>query len=87
MKSAGVPKRIAGGAMQECKIRLNQASAKLEEYMHDVINQLISIMSMAQNDRGDLERLREEWLTARQYMDICSRVDNDLKESISIIND
>jgi type I site-specific restriction endonuclease len=85
-ESAGVPERIAGGAMQECKLRLNQASAKLEEYMHDVIDRLMSTTSMGQDDRGDLERLREEWSTARQCMDICSRADNNLKESISIID-
>jgi len=34
----------------------------------------------------DLARLRDEWETARQCIDICSRADNHIKENISIID-
>ena len=34
----------------------------------------------------DLARLREDWETTRQYLEICTRVDHYLKENISDIN-
>jgi hypothetical protein len=88
MESICAPERIAGEAMQECKMRLDQATAKLEGYMHDVINRLMiqSKASMAPDELADLEWLREEWSTARQCMDICFKADHNLKESISVID-
>jgi hypothetical protein len=88
MRSPGAPERIASEVMQECKTRLDQATAKLEGYMHDVINRLVaqSKPGMAQDEFADLERLREEWSTARQCMDICTKADHNLKENISIID-
>ncbi|ORX95072.1 hypothetical protein BCR34DRAFT_498768 [Clohesyomyces aquaticus] len=87
-ESAGVPERIAGEAMQDCKTRLNQATERLEGYMHDVIDRMMtqSKASMAEGEFANLERLREEWSTARQCMDICFNADYNLKKNISIID-
>lgn len=40
---------------------------------------------MTSEDYGDLTRLRDEWDTARQCTDICSKADNRLKQNISTI--
>jgi hypothetical protein len=64
---AGVPERIAGEAMQECQVRLNQATGRLERYMHDVIQRLQSKASMAPDELANLERLREEWSCSPLY--------------------
>jgi len=69
-------------------MRLDQATARLEGYMHDVINRLVngSKAGMSQDEIPDLERLREEWSTARQCMDICLKAEHNLKENVSIID-
>jgi len=61
----------------------------LERLMKDRIDRLVtkSKTSMtSEEDLADLARLREEWETARQSIDICSKADIYLKENISTID-
>ncbi|KAF9883069.1 hypothetical protein FE257_004126 [Aspergillus nanangensis] len=73
--------------LQECKRNLNMTAAKLEKHMRDLTDRLLtkSKHEMTPNEYQDLIRLRDEWDTARQCMDICSKADDRLKESISTI--
>lgn len=87
--SATLPEKVTNEGLQECKINLAHMKAKLEKHMQDLMDQLLSNSTTpmtSQEDVTDLARLRVEWETARQCMDICSRADDHLKENISTID-
>jgi hypothetical protein len=74
--------------MKACKNSLAATAAKLEKHMRDVMDRLLakSTTSISSDeDVQDLRRLRDEWETARQCLDICSRADSHLKENVSVI--
>jgi hypothetical protein len=63
--------------------------AKLEGFMKDRIDQLVTkskTTMTSEEDLADLARLRDEWETTRQCVDICSKADIHLKENISTID-
>jgi hypothetical protein len=83
-----LPEIITNKGLQECKESLRITAGKLEQYMVDVLDQLIARSKTtlaSEEDITNLARLREEWETTRQGIDICSRADNHLKSDISII--
>lgn len=83
-----LPEIVTSQGLQECQDSLRSASVKLERHMHDVVDRLLvkSKTSMASEEEvAELTRLQEEWKTARHCMDICSRADDHLKETISVI--
>jgi hypothetical protein len=56
--------------------------------MQDLIDRLLTKSKKAMSSEeeiADLARLREEWETARQCIDICSKADTHLKENASTI--
>jgi hypothetical protein len=84
-----LPERLTTEGLQECKNSLILTAAKLERYIKDLIDQLVTKLKPAmtsEEDLADLVRLREECETARQCMDICSKADIHLKENISTID-
>ncbi|PLB49664.1 hypothetical protein P170DRAFT_456251 [Aspergillus steynii IBT 23096] len=84
-----LPERVTKESLQDCKKRLTLTAAKLERHMKDLMDKLLikSRLNMTSEEEfADLTRLREEWETARQCMDICSRADDHLKENISNID-
>ena len=81
--------RLTIEGLQECKNSLTLTAAKLEGYMKDLIDRLVtkSKTAMTSDDElADLVRLREEWETARHCRDICSKADMHLRESSSTID-
>lgn len=83
-----LPERVTNDGLQECKNNLSHMTTKLEKHMQDLMDRLLSNSTTtmtSQEDFTDLARLRVEWETARQCMDICSKADNHLKENISNI--
>ncbi|PKY05130.1 hypothetical protein P168DRAFT_296792 [Aspergillus campestris IBT 28561] len=78
---------LTNKSLQACKRNLGLTTAKLENHMEDLMNQLLakSKREITSDDDWDLARLRDEWDTARQCIDICSKADNRLKENISTI--
>jgi Fungal N-terminal domain of STAND proteins len=83
------PERVTNVGLQECKNSLMLTAAKLERHMQDLMNRLVTKSKSAmasEEDVADLARLRDEWETARQCMDICSKADNHLKENITTID-
>ena len=83
-----LPERLTNEGLQECKNSLRLTAAKLERLMADRIDRMVTksttVMS-SDEDVADLVRLREEWETARQCMDICSKADTHLKQNITDI--
>ncbi|KIW14615.1 hypothetical protein PV08_07399 [Exophiala spinifera] len=83
------PEHITSQGLQECKNSLQSTAAKLETYLHDLMDRMISKSRTAgtsTEDFADLTRLREEWKTTRQCMEICSQADHRLKENITTID-
>lgn len=83
------PERVTNVGLQECKNSLLLTAAKLERNMQDLMDRLVTKSKTAMNsqeDVADLARLRDEWETARQCLDICSKADNHLKENVTIID-
>lgn len=83
------PERVTNEGLQECKKSLLLTAAKLEKHMQDLMDQLVTKLKTtmtSKEDVADLARLRDEWETARQCVDICSKADNHLKENISNID-
>ncbi|KAL4781665.1 hypothetical protein BJX76DRAFT_10180 [Aspergillus varians] len=84
-----LPERLTSAGLQECKDSLKQTSAKLEKHMQSLIDRLLSKSasgSTSEEDLTDLARLRDEWETTRQCLEICSRADNHYKESITTVD-
>jgi hypothetical protein len=89
MDSDALPERLTIEGLQECKNSLALTAAKLEGYMKDLIDRLVTKSKTAmtsEEELADLVRLREEWETARQCIDICSKANIHLKENISTID-
>ncbi|KAJ5778487.1 hypothetical protein N7520_001733 [Penicillium odoratum] len=82
------PETLTNEGLQECKRSLTITAAKLEKHMRDIMDRLLakskSVIS-SDEEAQDLSRLRDEWETARQCLDICSRADNHLRENVSVI--
>ncbi|KAJ5538266.1 hypothetical protein N7494_007745 [Penicillium frequentans] len=82
------PETLTNEGLQECKQSLTVTTAKLEKHMRDVMDRLLAKSKTAvssDEEAQDLSRLRDEWETARQCLDICSRADSHLKENVSVI--
>lgn len=82
------PEYVTNEGLQECKNSLAATSTKLENHMRDVMDRLLAKSKTtisSDEDAQDLSRLRDEWETARQCLDICSRADSHLKENVSVI--
>ena len=82
-----ISERLTSDVLQECKNSLALTATKLESHMKDLIDRLMAkSTSTSKEDAADLARLREEWDTARQCVNICSKADIHLKENISNID-
>ncbi|KAK2777128.1 hypothetical protein CKAH01_12253 [Colletotrichum kahawae] len=81
--------RVTNEGLQACKERLAQTVSDLERHMDQLMGRLISksATNMSSDDEvAQLSKLREEWTTARQCLDICSKAESHVKENISIID-
>ncbi|KAK9846782.1 hypothetical protein MYU51_000771 [Penicillium brevicompactum] len=79
---------LTNEGLQDCKNSLAVTAAKLENHMRDIMDRLLVKSKTAissDEEAQDLSRLRDEWETARQCLDICSRADDHLKENVSVI--
>jgi hypothetical protein len=83
-----LPEKLTSEGLQECKNSLILTASKLERLMTDRIDRLVAKSKTAmtsEEDLADLVMLRDEWETARQCVDICSKADIHLKENITTI--
>ncbi|RAL15202.1 uncharacterized protein BO97DRAFT_441198 [Aspergillus homomorphus CBS 101889] len=82
------PETVTNEGLQECKRSLLATTARLEKHMQEVMDRLLAksrCTVSSDEDAQDLSRLRDEWEAARQCLDICSRADSHVKETVSII--
>ncbi|KAL5374889.1 hypothetical protein PMIN06_012165 [Paraphaeosphaeria minitans] len=79
--------KITNDGIQQCRTSMEQTTARLERHMQEILDQMITKSAgTTKEDAEYLARLREEWSTARQCRDICSKADQHLQENISIID-
>jgi hypothetical protein len=84
-----LPRRLTTEGLQECKNSLNLTTTKLESYMKDRIDRLVTKSRTAmtsEEDFADLVRLQEEWETTRQSREIFAKAEMHLKENITTID-
>ena len=80
---------MVDGGLEECKESLARTALRLEGCEKQVFARLLDkfkTASPSEEDRVDLERLREEWQATRQGMEICSKAHDCLKDSVSTID-
>ncbi|PIG88198.1 hypothetical protein AARAC_010708 [Aspergillus arachidicola] len=83
------PERVTDESLQDCKTKLAGTINQLEKHMQALTDRLLAKSKAAmtsEQDIMDLKRLQDEWQTAHQCMDICSKADTRLKENISNIH-
>ncbi|KAB8279174.1 hypothetical protein BDV30DRAFT_202315 [Aspergillus minisclerotigenes] len=83
------PERVTDESLQDCKTKLADTITRLEKHMQALTDRLLVKSKAAmtsEQDIMDLKRLQDEWQTAHQCMDICSKADTRLKENISNIH-
>lgn len=88
-KPDALPERLTSEGLQECKKSLSNMNAKLERHMNSLLDRMLANSTASVTSEGDftdLARLRAEWETTRQCMDICSKADTNLKENVSSID-
>ncbi|KAJ5461054.1 uncharacterized protein N7458_002606 [Penicillium daleae] len=84
------PEMVTNEGLQECKNSLAVTAAKLEKHMRDIMDQLLSKSKTSissDEDAQDLSRLRDEWETARQCLDICSRASSTERTELQMMED
>jgi hypothetical protein len=84
-----VPERVLNEGLQEAKKSLVLTAMRLEQYMKEVRNKLVtkSKTAMTSNeDIADLLRLQQEWETTQQAMNIFSKAENYLRDNVSVID-
>ncbi|KAI9684821.1 MAG: hypothetical protein M1829_000196 [Trizodia sp. TS-e1964] len=84
-----IPKTITINGLQECKNSLILTAAKLERHMKDIMDRMVAKSRAAitsEEELADLARLRDEWTTTRQCVNICSQAEIHLKENTSTID-
>lgn len=87
--SEAVSERITNNGLQECKDSLALTSKRLEKYIQDPMDQMLEKLKMiitSEEEIADFMRLRDEWETIRQCIDICSKADNHLKGSVITVD-
>ena len=87
--SETLPQKITNDGLQECKESLARTALKLEGYEKELFNRLMDKSKTAvtsEEERADLARLRDEWEATRQGMEICSKANDHLKDSVSTID-
>ena len=86
--SNAVPELIVNQGLQQCKESLASTAIKLEKHIQDIIDRMFvkSKSSLkSEDDLADLSRLRDEWNTTRECIDICSQADRHLKETVTTV--
>jgi hypothetical protein len=86
--SNAVPEMIVNQGLQQCKESLTSTALKLERHIHDIMDRMFvksKSTLKSEEDIADLTRLRDEWNTTRQCIDICSQADKRLKETVTTV--
>jgi hypothetical protein len=87
--SDSVPVKLTFEGLQECKEQLTLTTAKLEKHLKDRIDEMVTQMKAKPASEAELAevlRLQEEWDTARQCIDICSKANVHLTENVTTVD-
>lgn len=82
------PERVVSEGLQECQDSLNTTAAKLGEHMNSVWERLLAKSKTALTSEEEIEelsKLKDQWETTRQCIDICSKADRRMRENVSNI--
>ncbi len=80
---------VTNEGLQKCKYSLAAPAAKAENHMQDAVYRLLSqskSTTCSEKDEQVLGRVQDEWNAARQYLDICSKADNHMKENVRVLD-
>ncbi|KAM5456901.1 hypothetical protein MaudCBS49596_001143 [Microsporum audouinii] len=83
--TCSVPEKAMNDCLQDCKNSIRLTTARLEGHMRDLMDRLLAKSRTGMTsgeDTADLERLRDEWETTRQMMEIWSKAESHLNENI-----
>ncbi|KFZ16580.1 hypothetical protein V502_05017 [Pseudogymnoascus sp. VKM F-4520 (FW-2644)] len=86
--SSSIPEKITNDGLKECKdslTRMAQQLASHEKQLFDRLMNKLDAASASHEHAADITRLREEWQSTRESMDILSTAGNHLEQNISII--
>lgn len=87
-ESSSISERITNEGLQECKDTLSCMAAKLASHEKQLFNHLVEKMKATNCSpavAADVARLRDEWESARQSMDLLSSANSQLEKSVSVI--
>ncbi|KAK2617035.1 hypothetical protein QQS21_000129 [Conoideocrella luteorostrata] len=87
-ESSSMSERITNEGLQACKDTLSRMSAKLANHEKQLFNHLAEKLSTTNSSpevAADIVRLRDEWESARQSMDLLSPANSQLEKSVSVI--
>lgn len=76
-----VAKRITREGLEECQDTIGNMANRLEEHRKSIMDRLMAKSKTALSspqDAADLERLQEEWETAKLGLDICSKANESM---------
>ncbi|OJJ07599.1 hypothetical protein ASPVEDRAFT_178335 [Aspergillus versicolor CBS 583.65] len=82
------PERVVSEGLQECQESLNTTAAKLGEHMNSVWERLLAkskTVLTSEEEIEELSKLKDQWETTRQCIDICSKADRRMRENVSNI--
>ena len=85
---SSLSERITHDGLQECKENLACMADKLAAHEKELFDSLVSKMtgtSGSQEAAADIARLRDEWESARQSVNLVSCASRDLEKSVSVI--
>ncbi|KAL5001877.1 hypothetical protein BDV10DRAFT_158922 [Aspergillus recurvatus] len=88
LDSSNFHERLMNEGLDECKNSLNTTAAKLADHMGRVMERLLAkskTVITSEEELAELSRLKDQWETTRQCIDICSKADKHLKENVSTI--
>ncbi|KIW11743.1 hypothetical protein PV08_09015 [Exophiala spinifera] len=86
--SSSLPQKVVDEGFQGCVDSLSRATSKLEEHERQLFDRLMETSKTAlfsEDDRTDIARLRDEWLTTRHNLNIWSAAQGHLRDKVSVI--
>ncbi|MCJ1476205.1 hypothetical protein MMC13_004871 [Lambiella insularis] len=81
--------KITSESFQECKKSHAAAVVKLEKHALDLVNDIMrntTTENSSEDNIADFAKLREEWESTREFIEICSAANKHLKEDITVLN-
>ena len=90
IRSDSVSEKITSDGLQECKESLSRMTGKLASHEKQLFDRLVEKMNASSSSptaatAADIARLRDEWESTRESMNLLSSANAQLERSISVI--